>query len=294
MRFKRFSMLTAVLVLLSIVLVGCSPVKSAWVATRVGTAIKRSPISETTGTLHGEIRGKTMGLDSKSALDFTFTSKMDDKNLESHTAVDTTVNVLGLDVKQKFEVYTLKEGEESALYVHVKQPDLWARAASSFDFSKLTNLDPALILMLAERASSNAELTVVEENGVQIYEMSLTFQAKDLMQVLNTAGARVPKEIKDLELSEVSIPVILRVNGETFLPEGLSLEILGLTGPVLEGIFEAAGRDLGGVEIAEGSLTLQFTEFGYGQQQIPSLPAGAKDSAASLLEIQKLFRELFQ
>ena len=294
MRFKRFSMLTAVLVLLSIVLVGCSPVKSAWVATRVGTAIKRSPISETTGTLHGEIRGKTMGLDSKSALDFTFTSKMDDKNLESHTAVDTTVNVLGLDVKQKFEVYTLKEGEESALYVHVKQPDLWARAAYSFDFSKLTNLDPALILMLAERASSNAELTVVEENGVQIYEMSLTFQAKDLMQVLNTAGARVPKEIKDLELSEVSIPVILRVNGETFLPEGLSLEILGLTGPVLEGIFEAAGRDLGGVEIAEGSLTLQFTEFGYGQQQIPSLPAGAKDSAASLLEIQKLFRELFQ
>ena len=287
---KKFISAAALLLALALVLCGCGSMKSAWIAARFGSAIRKNPITAVGGSLRGEITGKTLGVDSGAALELEFETRMDPETGKSYSDLHSTVTVLGMRVPQHLEIYHLPGEAGADYYIHLVKPSLWARGKLSTDQVRGLELDPALLMLIMERASDTAEILTAEEQGVRNHLLKLTFRPGDLQEFLTAAGVKLPGAAE--ELNGVTIPVEVEINSQTSLPQRLRIQVLGLSGDGLRDLLKAAGMELKGVEPESGSITLEITRFGFGPQSVPELPAEAVGSADQMDQLREFFRML--
>lgn len=287
---KMKKTITACLVtaLILSLLTGCGTVKSAWIAARFATALKGNPITGTSGTMTADVTGKTLGVDSQAGLELEFSTVSDLDSQKSYGDIHSRVSMLGMNIPQDLQIYGLPEGESTVCYVHLAQPDLWARSALNWSpsFGKL--LDPGFLVMLAERAAKDSELQEEGEN----YVLRMQFRPGDLLAMAEAAGGRLPAGIESLELSQISVPMTLTIDGKSFLPSAMTLQVSGLSGELLEAISKAAGRELKGTELEAGSLTLEIREFSFGEKTVPVLPEEAPAKAANMEELMGFLKKM--
>ena len=285
MRGKNWIAGILLLGLCTALLCGCGSVKSAWTAARMGAALRDRPVTRAEGKLTAAVEGKNLGISSTAGLRMDFIMRGDPKTEKSYSELHTTVTMLGVDFPQDYQIYQQAVEEKTAWYVHLQEPDLWARTAVNWDSAMLYHLDPSVLLMLAGRASEQAQISRLEEKGDPSYRLQMNFSGEEIRDLMTAAGIKLPPEFLKADVTRIRVPVELVISADTYLPRTMEIRVEGLEGGSLQSLLNPAGKHKMAAELTSAGLTLKITGFGYEPQQLPQLPGEALAGAARMEEV---------
>lgn len=278
MKLKKFASGMALLLALMMILGGCGSLKTAHVASKFGAAMKRQPVTAAKAEITGNVTASAMGIHAKS--DFLVETATKAAGGKSYSDIKATINLLGIDLTQTIQCYTVPEGESVVRYFHLDGLNIWM-----FNREKQNawEIDPSLLMLLVSKAAETSSLETRESGREKTHVLRLTFRAEDLRELAVTAGAKLTEEFLSCDLSAIDLPLTIELDGKTYLPKRVELRIQGLNSSVLAAAGDAFGRDLADVQL--GDVTLVLSDFGYGPQTIPELPQEAAEKA---VEVPKL------
>lgn len=279
LKSKKFASGAALLLALVLTLSGCGSLKTAHVASKFGAAIKRQPVTAATAEITGNIVARALGIEAKSNFRVEAATKSD--GVKSYSDVKATINLLGIDLPQTLQAYAVPDGENTIRYFHVDGFNLWFYTREK---QNAWEVDPSLLMLLVEKAAETSSLETRESDQEKTYVLSLTFRAEDLRELAVSAGAKLTQEFLDCDLSMITLPLTIELDGKTYLPKRMELKILGLNSAVLAAAGDAFGHDLADVEL--GDVTLVVSNFAYGPQTIPELPQEAAEKAVNVAKLQ--------
>lgn len=279
LKSKKFASGAALLLALVLTLSGCGSLKTAHVASKFGAAIKRQPVTAATAEITGNVIARALGIEAKSNFRVEAATKSD--GVKSYSDVKATINLLGIDLPQTLQAYAIPDGENTIRYFHVDGFNLWFY---SLEKQNAWEVDPSLLMLLVEKAAETSSLETRDSDQEKTYVLSLTFRAEDLRELAVSAGAKLTQEFLDCDLSMITLPLTIELDGKTYLPKRMELKILGLNSAVLAAAGDAFGHDLADVEL--GDVTLVISNFGYGPQTIPELPQEAAEKAVNVAKLQ--------
>ena len=279
MKTKKITSAAALLLALVLALSGCGSLKTAHVAAKFGAALKRQPVTAATAEITGSVTAKALGIAAKSNFQVVAATKSDGS--KSYSDITASLSLLGADLAQTLQGYSVPDGEDTVRYFHIDGLNMWVRSREK---NNAMDVDPSLVMLLVEKAAETSSIETRESSEGKTYVLGLTFQAEDLRDLAVTAGAKLTEAFKACDLSGITLPLIIELDGKTYLPKRIELKIQGLNHAVLAAAGEAFGHDLTNVEV--GDVTLVLSDFGYGPQTVPNLPEGAAEKAVDVSKLQ--------
>ena len=279
LKSRTFASGAALLLALVLTLSGCGSLKTAHVASRFGAAIKRQPVTSATAEITGSVTARALGIETKSNFRVETATKSD--GAKSYSDMKASINLLGIDLPQTLQAYAVPDGENTIRYFHVDGFNLWFY---TLEKQNAWEVDPSLLMLLVEKAAESSSLETRESDQGKTYVLGLTFRAEDLRDLAVSAGAKLTPAFRDCDLSMITLPLTIELDGKTYLPRRVELKLLGLNSAVLAAAGDAFGHDL--ADVALGDVTLTVSNFGYGPQSIPELPQEAAEKAVNVAKLQ--------
>ena len=269
---------------LTLALTGYGSVKTIWVTGRFVNAMQRSPVTEMKGNTQLVLHHSTLGLQGTSGLSGEFQVLSDPETRKIYAEANGEVSSLGLSVPAAAKFYGSLKGNTVDYTLQVKPPELWSRG--SFTLSDLFTEKPGELWKLLGQAALTTVLTTVDEPEGSAYCIALELSPEDLMKLLAPE-----RNIDSVSLTPVKLRLLVEIQGKTYLPEEIRVEMTGLSGKALTAIFGGDGKGLD--RVSDGEWVLTVTDLGYGPRQLPQIPEEGLQAAERLAELKKFFLDLF-
>ena len=281
---KRLFAFLSVFLTVSLVLTGCGSIKTAWVTARMVGALGESPVTGWVGNGLVSLSSQTLGVKGHSKIQGTFSTAVDRKSGKIYTEAQGDLKILGIPVPAAGEFYGFG-GPDSFQYVlHVLPPDLWTKGKIT---GKLQSLFKLGLEDLGQLVREEPVLTSLKSGAGKIYCLSFSLSPQKLWELFQGGSAENAGE--NWDFANVKLPVLLEIDGKTYLPRSLKLELSGLEGQALRQLLPDQGKGLS-LEGVGGTVTL--TEFYYGEPQIPEVPPDGVQASDAMKELSRFFKNL--
>ena len=290
MRIKRFIPAFITVMTVSVLLSGCgSSMKIARAAGKFGAALQTQPITSATAEISAGASVIADGVSAESRFRTVVRSRVDWESGRTYSDISSAVSVNGTEIPQTMQCYTSGESGESVRYLHVDGLNTWLRLQNQ---KRAADVDPELIRLLLQKVSEEMTMEDLDNTagGNLHHILRMTFQGEDIRSFAESAELNLPQELRECDLSSVTIPVELEIEDKTFLPVRLQIRIQGIGQSLTDALTRTFGKgnELQNVEVRLEDISLLITNFGYGAQDIPMLPKGAAEKALDMEKIREL------
>ena len=199
----------ALVLSISLVLSGCSSVKTAWTAARFLGAMNRNPITGCSGSVSLTLQTRTLGIPGESGFQAEFSAAWDPETGRIHAQADGDFRAMGLKVPGEAEWIGIPQDSGMAYGLRVRPPDRWVRGKLPWT---LKSLDLRTLGMLLEAAAEKAEFQEILRNGEPGYGLSMDISPSKLWKKIRGSEENWP------ELPGLMLHLQVEISGRDYLP----------------------------------------------------------------------------
>ena len=223
MKRMRILILT---ILLMFSLSGCGSMKTAWIAGRCSLALQQNPVTAMEGKAFLKLKGEALGIPT----DYGLTGDLGilSSGNRRYGVVTGNLELLGMKLPEKLEIYQQTDEDTVEYFLHLDPPGLWTKGKGSWDPGSLLSQEPMALIRLTGKAAEKAVLTeILREEGTD-YSLSMVLGPEEMGKILAATGAKLPKSMEQMDFSGVRLQAVLEIDGRTYLPKNLRLDLQGL------------------------------------------------------------------
>lgn len=278
---KKIKKLTAIVLVLVMALAfsGCGKMTAEQLAAKMAVAVAKSPMTQEKIQMEFEMgvgaRGITLNFDVDMAMDML----MSVDPYKAYTELEISMDMLGQNYTDTMQLYVQEADGTMTTYSYIVSADRWDKQTAQIPEEQYTaNYD-----WLKNKPA--AELTLAEEtqtiSGREAYVLSCTITGTQMQEMMKSIGAVQgaldEAGMSNFDMSAVTVPMVMYIDTQNYLPMQMELEIQGLD-EMIEGMMEGLlGEDAAeiGMELEIGKITVVCTDIGYDAVMVPEVPQEA-------------------
>ncbi len=279
MNFRKPTSILAAVLSVALLFAGCGKMTPSKLAEKTTAALLSKPATSLKATFDLDISMGAMGLSTDLKMNGSANAKFSTDPLKTYTETELNMKMLGIDYSQVSQTYTRVEDGKYVSYTHENNYGKWER--QEMEGIKLPSQSVVLEIF---KKKSESDFVLADKtqqlDGRDVYVLSFTITGEELRSVAENS-IELEKDLDNVDLSVVSVPVIFYIDKETFLPAKSEMEFVGMNDMISQILEKSLDTNLEQMkmDLKINTIKVVCTDFGYEPAEIPEVPQEALTSS---------------
>ena len=284
---KKLTKLIALLLVLAMVLAfsGCGKMTAEKLVAKMAVACVKNPVTQETMDMEFDMSIGAQGFMLSMDVMMTMDMVMSTDPYKAYMDMEMSMSMLGQNYTENMQMYMQEADGTMTAYTYTESTDLWTKQETEVSSKDTTANYDWLKELSADMLSLDEDTQSVAVH--EVYVLRCTVTGEQMQQMMSSVSgiqeALGEVGMSGLDMSALTVPMVLYVDTKTYLPVQMEMEMQGMDdmmNGMMDDLLGEAGAALG-MEIEVGQIKCVCRDISYDAAVVPEVPQEAIANATT-------------